>query len=61
MCPKTLRVKINGFAVEPITYLWSDGSTSETLQVNQSGTYSVTITDANGCTQTISYEVNCEQ
>ncbi|PSJ71775.1 hypothetical protein C7N43_37625, partial [Sphingobacteriales bacterium UPWRP_1] len=31
-------------------YLWSDGSTGQTLTVNQSGIYSVTVTDAaNGC------------
>jgi gliding motility-associated-like protein len=34
------------------TYTWSDGSTSSTLQVNQSGTYSVAV-NINGC---ISYD-----
>lgn len=32
------------------SYLWSDSSSAQTLQLNQSGTYSVTITDINGCT-----------
>jgi len=31
------------------TYLWSDGHTSRTIPVNAAGTYSVTVTDANGC------------
>ncbi len=31
------------------SYLWDDGSTNSTLMVNSSGTYSVTVTDANGC------------
>lgn len=31
------------------TYLWNDGSTSPIFTVTQSGTYSVTATDANGC------------
>lgn len=31
-------------------YLWNDGSLNQTLQVFASGTYAVTITDANGCT-----------
>lgn len=31
------------------TYLWSDGSTTQTITVNNSGTYSVTVTDVNGC------------
>jgi hypothetical protein len=32
------------------SYLWSDGSTGQTLLVSAAGTYSVTVTDANGCT-----------
>ncbi|BAV08017.1 internalin [Filimonas lacunae] len=31
------------------TYLWSTGATTNTLNVTTSGTYSVTVTDANGC------------
>lgn len=31
------------------SYLWSDGSTGQTLFVSTAGTYSVTVTDANGC------------
>jgi hypothetical protein len=34
-----------GFAA----YLWSNGETSECILVNTAGTYSVTVTDANGC------------
>ena len=30
--------------------LWSNGSNSQSITVNASGTYSVTVTDANGCT-----------
>ena len=33
-----------------VSYLWSDNSTGSSLTVNTAGTYSVTITDANGCT-----------
>lgn len=33
-------------------YEWSDASTAQTLTVTTGGTYSVTITDANGCTAT---------
>ena len=32
------------------SYLWSDGSTNQILTANSSGIYSVTGTDANGCT-----------
>ncbi len=31
------------------TYEWSDGSDGQTLDVTASGTYSVTVTDTNGC------------
>lgn len=31
------------------SYLWSDGSTNQTLLVSAAGTYSVTVTDASGC------------
>lgn len=34
----------------PYTYLWSDGSTSHILGDLSAGTYSVTVTDTNGCT-----------
>ncbi|HJW29525.1 MAG TPA: hypothetical protein VJ508_09790, partial [Saprospiraceae bacterium] len=36
----------SGFA----TYLWSDGSTGQTLSVNTPGTYSVSVSDGQGCT-----------
>ncbi|PSJ71929.1 hypothetical protein C7N43_36835, partial [Sphingobacteriales bacterium UPWRP_1] len=40
-------------------YLWSDGSTGQTLTVNQAGTYSVTVTDAaNGCNASATAEVS---
>lgn len=31
------------------SYLWSDGSINQTLTVNSTGTWSVTVTDNNGC------------
>ena len=35
-------------------YLWSDGETTPTITVTSNGTFSVTITDANGCQSTSS-------
>ena len=40
------------------TYRWKDGSTDPSLEVTQPGTYRVTGTDANGCSQTASVEVS---
>jgi hypothetical protein len=33
-----------------VTYAWSNGATTQTTSVSTSGTYSVTVTDGNGCT-----------
>jgi gliding motility-associated-like protein len=38
-------------AVSPYTYLWSNGATNNQLVNVGAGTYSVTVTDANGCTR----------
>ncbi len=40
------------------TYLWSNGSTTEDIGNLQAGTYLVTVTDENGCTQTATFTVN---
>ena len=40
----------------PYTYLWSNGSTSSTADLGV-GVYSVTVTDANGCTASASGEI----
>ncbi|MBK8846376.1 MAG: T9SS type A sorting domain-containing protein [Bacteroidetes bacterium] len=41
----------------PYTYLWSNGATVANLIGLIPGTYTVTVTDANGCTKTCSYLV----
>lgn len=33
-------------------YLWNDGTTGQTIQVNAGGNYSVTVTDGSGCVNT---------
>ncbi len=39
----------------PYTYLWSDGNTQPNRSGLSAGTYSVTVSDANGCTRNDSY------
>src|SRR4030095_14679542 len=42
----------------PYTYLWSNGSTVQDPANLLAGTYTVTVTDANGCTTTASAIIN---
>ncbi len=46
---------IAGGGVLPYTYLWSNGETAQSISVTTADTYSVTVTDANGCTATSNY------
>lgn len=39
------------------TYQWSTGANSQTISVNTAGVYSVTVTDASGCTGTVANTV----
>ncbi|OWY24595.1 T9SS C-terminal target domain-containing protein [Sphingobacteriales bacterium UPWRP_1] len=41
------------------TYAWSNGATTQNLSNVANGTYTVTVTDANGCTTTASAVANC--
>ena len=43
------------------TYLWNDSSTTATLTVGNSGTYSVYVTDSNGCESNKNIEILTEE
>ena len=49
---------VNGSVATPVSYLWSDGQNSSVASNLSSGTYYVTVTDANGCSSSDTAIVN---
>lgn len=49
-------ITVSGGAT-PYTYAWSNGSANEDLNNLSAGVYTVTVTDANGCSATASYTI----
>lgn len=54
----TLDAVTNG-GTAPYTYDWNTGETTSTLTFSASGTYNITITDANNCIATASITTDC--
>lgn len=52
-----INISVNG-GTEPYSYLWSNGSPNEDIQNLSAGTYSLTITDGNGCLTQETYQVS---
>lgn len=48
-CDGSAEARITG-GIPPYTFLWSNGGTSEVIDLLEAGEYSVTVTDGNGCT-----------
>ncbi len=42
----------------PFSFLWSNGDTTEDISGIGAGTFTVTVSDANGCSQTVSYSLS---
>lgn len=51
-----INLQING-GTGPYTYLWNNGSTADNLSNIGAGNYTVTVTDANGCSSTQTTEI----
>lgn len=56
LCDGAIAVTPSGGAAT-VTYVWSNGTTTQTVTALCPGTYTVTATDANGCTATNAYNV----
>ncbi|MBL7811435.1 MAG: HYR domain-containing protein [Bacteroidetes bacterium] len=51
------KIVLTASANEAVTYAWSNSATNNPTQVDASGTYSVTVTNSNGCTASASTTV----
>jgi hypothetical protein len=52
----SISVEISG-GVGPYTYLWNNGESTALIKNLNAGTYTLTATDVNGCSITLSYEI----
>ena len=53
----SINVTVSG-GTQPYTYSWSNGSNSQDINGLSAGTYTILVTDANGCTSTLSHAIS---
>lgn len=51
---------IGNSGTAPYSYSWNTGASTQQITVSNNATYSVTVTDQNGCTAASSISVNCQ-
>ncbi|XZF15840.1 M12 family metallo-peptidase [Chitinophagaceae bacterium MMS25-I14] len=57
----SLTFNTNNFGAAPYTYLWSTGATTQSIfNLSAAGTYNVTVTDSNGCSNSYSTTVGLQ-
>lgn len=56
-----ISITLGGNGAGPFKYKWSNGSINQNLEDLTAGTYTVTVTDNNGCTGTSSFTINTTQ
>jgi len=55
--PNSGSISLDVTAPEPITYEWSNGAETATIQELSAGDYTVIVTDGSGCTNTATYSI----
>ena len=53
----SIDITVDGGGTETYSYAWSNGATSEDLSDIGAGTYTVIVTDENGCSEEITVEI----
>ncbi len=57
LCNGSIQLQLTG-ATNPVTYVWSNGATTSTITNLCAGDYSVTVTDANGCSDSYATSIS---
>jgi len=53
-----IEIEVRGTGTDPHTYLWSTGATTADISDLYAGTYTLTLSDADGCTETADFSIS---